>query len=273
MKENRTERGQKAYELAKQYLLDLGVKGITQELIDKYLQGPEKPRTMAELYKHLLFSAQNANMKRGVIGKAIGGIENLGGILCGFQPRLVLEKYKAGWQQVLDDVIEHVKPRGQIRQATGSIWPGYCKTILSAARFLTQFGSADEFYEWVEVFYGDDRARPALPLLLKYQIHGIGFATACDFLKEMGYVKFAKPDVHIRDIFTSLDLCSLDASDYELFDAVVELSDSIGVTPFNVDKVFWLIASGNFYDDAQIGKRGRIGSKKKDFIAYAKRHL
>jgi hypothetical protein len=275
MNENRTERGQKAYELAKQYLPSLGIKGVTPQLIEKYLQAPEKPRTMAELYKHLLFSAQSANMKSGVIGKAIGGIKNLDkkSILCGFQPRLVLEKYKAGWQQLLDDVIEHIKPKGQVRRTSRSIWPNYCETILHGARFLAQFDSADEFHKWVDFFYKDDRARPALPLLLAHQIHGLGFATACDFLKEIGYVKFAKPDVHIRDIFTNLDLCSPDASDYELVNAVVELADSIGVTPFNVDKVFWLIGSGNFYNDQQIGKRGRIGSKRKEFIAYAKRHL
>lgn len=273
MKENRTERGRKAYELAKQYLLDLGIKGITPELIDKYLQAPERPRTMAELYKHLLFSAQNANMKRGVIGKAIGGIENLRGILCDFQPDLALQKYEVGWRQVLSDIKKYVKPRGQIRQASGSIWPSYCKTILDAARFLTEFGSEDKFYKWVDSFYRDDVTRLTLPSLIAQRVHGVGFTIACNFLKEMGYAKFAKPDVHIRDIFTSLDLCSPDVRNYELVNAVVELADSIGVTPFNVDKVFWLIGSGNFYDDEQIGKRGRVGSNKKEFIAYAKRHL
>ena len=47
----------------------------------------------------------------------------------------------------------------------------------------------------------------------------------------------------------------------------------VGVTPYNVDKLFWLIGSGYFYDDEQIGSRGRIGSRKAEFIRVAKREL
>jgi len=39
-------------------------------------------------------------------------------------------------------------------------------------------------------------------------------------------------------------------------------------TPYDVDKLFWLIGSGSFYDDPQIGKNGRIGSFKGTFIEY-----
>jgi hypothetical protein len=45
------------------------------------------------------------------------------------------------------------------------------------------------------------------------------------------------------------------------------------VTPYNVDKLFWLIGSGNFYEDPHVGNRGRIGSKKKEFIEVAKAQL
>ena len=33
----------------------------------------------------------------------------------------------------------------------------------------------------------------------------------------MGYVNFPKPDVHLRDIFTALNLCQDKADDYQLF--------------------------------------------------------
>ncbi len=39
-------------------------------------------------------------------------------------------------------------------------------------------------------------------MLLGREINGFGFALSCDFLKELGYEDFPKPDVHLRDIFT-----------------------------------------------------------------------
>lgn len=46
-----------------------------------------------------------------------------------------------------------------------------------------------------------------------------------------------------------------------------------GVTPYNVDKLFWLIGSGYFYKNPEIGNQGRIGSRKKQFIGVAQMKL
>jgi len=212
-------------------------------------------------------------MKAGVVGGAIGGVDKLGVVLCGFQPSEVLAKFTAGWKQVLAEIEARLQPTGKIRRTSRSIWPHYCQTILSAAQFMAQFSRADEFYQWVDFFDHDDRARAALPLLLGREIDGFGFALACDFLKELGYINFAKPDVHLRGIFVGLRLCPEKPGDYEVFKAVVRVAKNAEVTPYNADKLFWLIGSGYFYDDKHIGKKGKIGSHKADFIAYAQRRL
>jgi hypothetical protein len=266
-----------AYTLAKDFLPQSGMEGVTPELIEKYLHlstTTPRPRTLAGIYERMLESAQNANMKAGVIGGSIGGVGNLRPVLCDFDPPLILEKYSAGSEDLLEDIVTQLKPRGSINRTPIGLWPKYCRTILSAAKFLSQFASADDFYEWVASFDKlDERARPALPMLLAYEIDGIGFALACDFLKELGYENFSKPDVHVIQIFQALGLCALGASDYEVFKAVARVAQNVGVTPYNVDKVFWLIGSGYFYDDLQIGKNGRIGSRKKEFINMAQPRL
>jgi len=108
----------------------------------------------------------------------------------------------------------------------------------------------------------------SLPLLLEVGISGLGFPLARDFLKALGYLNFAKPDVHIRDIFTALQLCPPKANNYQIFKAVVRVAHNCNRTPYNVDKLFWLIGSGYFYDDTHIGKNGRIGSMKVPFIEH-----
>ncbi len=221
----------------------------------------------------MLESAQSGNMNAGVIGGSIGGVYRLGPVLCDFDPLRVLEKYHSGWEGVLDDIVDQLKPRGSVPSTPRSIWPRYCRSILSGARFLSRFSSAEDFYGWVDFFDEDERARPALPLLVAQEIEGIGFALACDFLKELGYDNFSKPDVHVKDIFQGLGLCPWGTSDYEVFKAVARVARNVGVTPYNVDKLFWLIGSGNFYKDPHIGHKGRIGSRKRQFIEVAQMEL
>jgi hypothetical protein len=261
----------KAYQLAKDYFPAQDIKGVTASLIEKYLNPltlSPKPTSKNGIYQRILESAQNANMKAGVIGRAIGGVEKLSLVLEEFNPRAVLEKYAGDWENVLDDIVKSLKPRGEVRRTPRSIWPHYCQTILSAAIFVEQFASALDFFSWVDFFDRDDRARASLPMLLSREIEGFGFALSCDFLKEMGYINFPKPDVHLRDIFTSLDLCNKKSDDYQLFKAVIRVAGHAGVSPYNADKVFWLIGSGYFYNDLNIGNKGRVGSRKWEFIEY-----
>ena len=272
---SREEIDRAAYSLARDFLLHSGAdKGVTPELLEKYLHlSRPRPDTLAGLYERMLESAQSGNMKAGVIGGSIGGVGNLGLVLCDFDPARVLEKYASGWEEILDDVVRELKPRGSVSRTSRSIWPGYCRSALSAAGFLSRFSSAEEFYGWVDFFDEDERARPALPLLLAQEIEGVGFALACDFLKEVGYENFSKPDVHVKEIFSAIGLSPLGTSDYEVFRAVARVARNAGVTPYNVDKLFWLIGSGYFYEDPQVGKQGKIGSQKKAFIEVARTEL
>lgn len=265
------EMDRKAYELARGYLLT--IPGVTEIIVEKYQNLPSsrpKPSSKNDLYHRLLDSAQNANMKANVIGDAIGGVDRLALISNDFDSEYVLKTYASNWEAVLDQIVEKLKPRGKVRRTSRSIWPRYCQTILSAAEFIDQFDSADEFFEWVDGFDRDARSRACLPMLLDHEIEGFGFALSCNFLKELGYVNFPKPDVHLRYIFTALGLCDEGIDDYKLFKAIIRVARNARVTPYALDKVFWLIGSGNFYADPEIGS---IGRRQEDFIKFARSNM
>jgi len=270
------QKDQLAFQLAQEFLLGLNIPGVDGLLLEKYMRLPtlqSRPETLAGIYSNLLDSAQNASMKAGVIGRSLGGFSELGQVLGNFDPLFVLRTYGADWSLLLDTIERELQPNGQIRRSPRSIWPNYCQTVLEAAQFITQFSDADDFYRWADFFDQDNRARPALPMVLMSEIHGIGFALACDFLKELGYLNFGKPDVHIRDIFVGLDLCPPKPTDYQLLKVIVRIAEHVQRTPFAVDKLFWLIGSGRLYDDPQLGDQGKIGRHKKAFIAYAQERL
>ncbi len=248
-------RDHQAYTLAKNYLPSLKIKGVNAALIERYMSPfniNPKPVAKKDIYLRLLVSAQNANMRAGVVGGSIGGVERLSIVLEDFQPEAVLKKYGSDCDAVLDDIVERLAPRGEIRRTPRSIWPNFCKAILSSARFLEQFDSVTDFFEWVEIFDRDDRARAALPMMLSYEIDGFGFALACDFLKEIGYVNFSKPDVHLREIFSGLELCPEKANDYDLFQAIIRVARHSKVSAYMMI-LMWV-------------KRGESGVGKKSLL-------
>ena len=147
-------------------------------------------------------------------------------------------------------------------------WLKWSRAIVDSAKFLMEFEDTDDFKEFVDRFSYNVHTSMALPLLISHKINGIGFALACDLLKELGFVRYPKPDVHLIDVFSSLELS--DKDQISTFEAIVRManyckeSGDDSVTPYKVDKIFWLICSGRFYLEKP--KEISVGSRKKNFI-------
>ena len=258
------------YISAKAFLLQHIPSANATSILDGYLALPDKTKQVVEvdeLFRRLLESAQDSNMKAGVIGGAIGGVDRLGNVLFGFDPFEVKNKYFGDPEGLLSDIVGTLNPRGKVRTVSRGIWPRYCRTIISAAVFLAQFKSAEEFYDWANHLYKDKRSMAALPLILAEEIEGIGYTLACDFLKELGFVNYGKPDVQVMDIFIGLGLCEKNSNPYNVQKIIAQIAGEAGVSSYNVDKLFWLVGSGKFYRNPELGKNGRIGSKKKQFLS------
>ncbi|MBI9037600.1 MAG: hypothetical protein JEY97_05655 [Bacteroidales bacterium] len=57
--------------------------------------------------------------------------------------------------------------------------------------------------------------------------------------------------------------------DYEILKAIERIAESNEVTPYNVDKLFWLIGSGKFYLEKQEnGKIFKIKRNAENFCNY-----
>jgi len=260
----------KTYSKAKKFLIKRIPSADAASILEGYLELPDKsndPVELSELYRRLLGSAQNANMKVSVIGGSIGGFDNLGKALFSFNPQKVEKNYANDPDKLLNHIEKTLKPRGKIRKSPRSIWPKYCRTILSSAAFLRQFESGEDFYEWANHLYGDQRSMAALPMILAAEIEGIGYPLACDFLKELGFVDYGKPDVHIIEIFEGIGLCKQGASPYHVQKVISQIATAAKVSSYNVDKLFWLIGSGRFYNHPELGNGGLIGQNKGQFIS------
>ena len=111
----------------------------------------------------------------------------------------------------------------------------------------------------------------ALPLLISTKIRGIGFALACDTLKELGYLSYPKPDVHLIEVFSQIGLSN--EHPISVFETIVEMAYVCKdidpeSSPYKLDKIIWLICSGKFYLDGI-----NIDGRKMEFIKYLKEEL
>lgn len=254
------------YKSAVDFLLSF--KDVTKSDLEKHLVSEfEKPNDLKIIYKKLCESAQNKQMSSKVIGNSIGGIDNLKLVLFDFDPQKVVKKFnKTDAEKLLAEIREKLKPTGQIRTTNRSLWPQFCQSVIDSAHFLSAFEKAEKFYDWANFFANDSKAKPALPLMISIEISGIGFPLACDFLKELGFDEYGKPDVHLKDIFKALNIIdpkekSVTKQDYLTLKAIDRIAKANNLTSYAVDKVFWLIGSGNFYLTNK-----NIGRQKQEFI-------
>jgi hypothetical protein len=250
--------------LAREYLLALDQR--IPAVLDKYLQPDARALELGLIYRKLLDAATTPNMLPTVVGRAIGGLDSLRPLLNDYNLQEILRHYSS-WEQVLDAIEVNLHPKGKIRREPRSIWPRFSKTILSGAEFLLQFESAEAFYSWCNIFDRDDLTRPALPMLIAENVEGLGFALACEFVKNLGYANYGKPDVQLINLFVGLELSETNR-EYSVLQDMFRVARHNVVTTLEVDQVFWLIGSGDFYKD-----NFRVGRNKDRFIEFARREL
>lgn len=219
-----------------------------------------KPENLNAIFKRMLMSLKN---KQGYVN-FIAPVEEMIGILFDYDCHKVLKEYNANYEKLfLCFKTRFPKYKFDLNNKRNA-WVMYSKGVLSCAKFLSTFADSDQFDKFVKSFYFNEYTIAALPMLLEKELYGYGFPLACDFLKEIGYKEFGKPDVHLRKIFVGLDIVDSD-SDYEIFKTVVKMAHDAKVAPITVDKIFWIIGSGKL---SISGKN--IPRARNEFVSYVK---
>ena len=241
------EKNQKIYKYAKEYLRSILPKGLEEKDLEKYYIGDNfKFDTLEEVFVQLISSAQNYQGMPNSI-KFYERFEDIKDFLYNFDCCKIAN---------LEDTELYYKFRNRFniksKDSKMNSWLKWSKSIIDAAKFINNFKDVEDFKKFVSLYDYNTITRMSLPLLISSKIRGIGFALACDFLKELGYVNYPKPDVHIIDIFTYLRLA--DNNPINIFEAVIRMYEDCkeideNVTPYKIDKILWLISSGRFYLD------------------------
>ena len=257
------ERNIQIYQAAYQFLEQLKPDSVN---LENYFYGDNRDfQSLEEVYIRFIVSAQNYQRMPNVIA-----FDKREPEISEILYRYDIEKISG---MVADDLYTEFRQRFNVTtpDSKKNSWYKWSCSVIDSAKFVGGFKDAADFDEFVRRFDYNASSRIALPLLIQSRIRGIGFALACDLLKELGYTSYTKPDVHLTDIFNALGLC--ERNPISVFEAIERMADDCmtedpDVTPYRVDKVFWLICSGNFYNETP---PIRIKGRKKELIEYLKK--
>ena len=232
-------------------------------VLEKYYLGDQRDyQTLDDIFVQFIHSAQNYQRMPNVIAFDKRK-EEIGEILCGFNHKEVSEMNP-------DNLYRIFRENFKITSADSkqNSWYKWSNAVVDSAKFLRDFNDPEDFERFVGLFGYNVHTSMALPLLISHKISGIGFALACDLLKELGFTRYPKPDVHLIDVFHNLGLS--DKDQISTFEAIVRMANYCQedgddtATPYKVDKIFWLICSVRFYLEKP--KEISVGSHKKAFI-------
>lgn len=233
---------QEIYKTSYEYLVSILPAELKENDLHKYFFGDRRDYdSLNDVFEQFIASAQNYRSMPKTIQfyKRYDAIKR---ILYDFD-------YKAVKLLSVDELTNLFRTEFNIQTTDNKYnsWRKWSRSIIEIAEFVNEFKDVDDFRAFVNQFSYNKQTRIALPLLISTKIYGIGFALACDSLKELGYTEYPKPDVHLMEVFSEIELSKKEPID--TFEAIVKMAEECGETPYKVDKVFWLICSGEFYLD------------------------
>jgi len=253
----------KIYEFAYTFLLNSIPKQLKEEDLKLYLNNEINRDfdSINDLTRSMISILQNYQSLPNIIGFEEKQYE-ISDILFEFNPNKIISYDTDNLYEIFYGLYKFKN-----KESKRNSWLKWTKGIISCAHFFSNFDSAKDFHNFCNNFSYNKYTIASLPMILQKEIYGLGFALACDFLKENGYANYPKPDVHLIEIFYQLKL-SNSKDPYEVFKGIVDFSLSIDKTPFEVDKLFWLISSGRFHKH-----NIKIKGKRTEFILKAKEYL
>lgn len=215
---------------------------LNNSILEKHLQHQSEFNNISDANCRLIETLQNRSMMAKVINFKERKNE-IRKILHGYNPEKILQGYKNA-----NELVNEFKNKFNLNnlRSNRNLWFQFSEGILSGSKFMASFKDKKDFDTFIKVFDRNKFTKAALPMLLSKEIKGLGFALACDFLKELGYRDYPKPDTHLIEIFHTLGL-SVSKEPYEVYKSLMEMSEAVGEDAYRVDKIFWLIGSGNFY--------------------------
>lgn len=261
----------KLYEVLNEDLIDLAKKSnITSRGLNDYFipeMKLEKSKQEGQNYLYRLASSlQNSGMMHNSIrfNEDENRKKNIKKVLCNWNIKKARENYNSAeeiYKKIKEICGENFDKGSGTKKETN--WQKYCTGLFNGLEYLDKNG-IKEIDELVSFDYSASFEEFAEKIKkiekITKTIHGLGLTLTCDWLKECGCEWLAKPDVHIIEVikyFKNVDKIK----DKDVLEFMFEWSKLVDCSPYKLDKMIWLLCTGNFYLNKPKTSRSNILSR------------
>lgn len=189
-------------------------------------------------YAILLGTLRNGTIISSVVNK--GMVEEILDKLDDYDPKRV-KRGKRRLQNILERVDKNVRGDSSNKDSERKLLGQFCKGAYEGAVYLAEYQSWEHFQREVERNKTHE-AQWQFACSMGKRIVGIGPTLACSFLKDSGFLQYAKPDTQVRKQIREATGKLL--SEKEAFMLICEAAEELGVTPYALDKMLWLMKTG-----------------------------
>lgn len=237
----------KFLKLSFDFLMKNKPKEMTSEELYRYLQGRnQEDITLRDVLKQLCITSQNYRGFKNYIGYFTRNTETIEKALFNFDIRRSLEEYKSS-----EELYQGFIKAGCSMRKSQHSWKLYSKRIYNGMIWLSDFDTMENFIEFMGLY--DGMEIEFVHSISKGKDRFLPFTLACDFIKELGFKHYSKPDVYILKTMNLLECLEKEQSlnipflnEYSAFFKMKEIAEENEVTEYFIDKMIWTICSGEF---------------------------
>ena len=236
---------------------------------------PEGNKTNESIVERLCSSMQNSGQMRNSIKFNEENRKRIKRAVFDYDVSAFLTEYHS-WESLYNALTDNeLADNGKKRQVIKDYknnkkpdtnWEKYAKGLYEGVHFLTDNGNKG--FDFVKNLIDMSGKISAVSdnmiddiCYISKQIPGMGIALTCDWLKESGCIWLAKPDTHIVEVYKHLTGSSKRITEKDIIVDMFDYSSMIqktvdeNMTAYKLDKMIWLICTGNFYQyNIQIGR-------------------
>lgn len=124
------------------------------------------------------------------------------------------------------------------------------QTASEAAEFFALFDDGKDFDSWVKFLKSKSPYHPLM--ILRSSFSSIYETEAQEFLSLLGYQEYRQRYEHVYKTFRGLELVTFLDEDDVIDQVITDFAEILEVTTYAVERIFWLIGSGNFYKHRRV---------------------
>lgn len=188
-------------------------------------------------------------------------------------------KYKDNEEVLAKEIRKFTRPTikdSEIKKIKVNTEYKYAKTLTSCAEFLNGTNNKKDVLKKLKQLVKPKKPKSIeIAKKLENELYNYGPALVCDFLKEFDkeFADLGKPDLHVKDTLKKYYYGSQFKDDYSYIEKLQELTDDINnklrakgenkITVYQLDRMIYLICSGQFFLNKNFGTKSDYLSKIK----------